>query len=291
MQTFELTEFLDSHLAEYKQYARQKNVGLTIITDFVSSITLKGNETKIKFLLGSILKSTIDHSEATDINFSIRQLLRSGKEVLLEFSVEDNGCVSRSAKKFSYFRSLAIARSVIEELNGKSELILSPEQGTVLKFVIRCSLKSNSESISSPGNFSFLKEKKVLIVDDNESNQKTIVRFLSNEGVECTTAPDGIKAIELLEQNNVYDLILLDISMPRMDGFETAGYIRKKLNNTTPIIAIPAKDTDGMSSMCRDAGIDALLKKPFSAESLLNSVNSALAPVLHRTTLPLMKSA
>src|SRR4029078_3514031 len=126
MQTFELGEFLNNTLADYNEHAQQKNIELSIITDFAFHITLNGNTGKIKLLLGSILKNTIEHSKASSINFSIRQLLRSDKEILLEFSLEDNGCLARSSNKFSYLRSLVVARSLIEELNGKSELILSP---------------------------------------------------------------------------------------------------------------------------------------------------------------------
>jgi CheY-like chemotaxis protein len=291
MPTFELFEFLNDSLAECKALALQKNIELTIITDFASYISLGGNNQRIKFLLDSILKSTIDNSKATVINFTIRQLLRSEKEILLEFSLEDNGCLSRSPKKFSYLRSFVIVRAVIEELKGKSELMLSPESGSVLKFVISFSLATNPEIVSCKDNLPFLKNKKILIVDDNEMNQQTIGQFLKKEGIDFSIAPDGIKAIELLEQNNVYDLILLDMLMPQMDGFETAVYIRKKLNNSTPIIGMTSKDKAWIPFMCIDAGVDVTINKPFAAEDLLKLINSTLAPSFSTTPVSLMKTA
>jgi len=290
MQNFELGEFLKNILPEYKDHAHKKNIQLTIVTDFASHITLRENQEKIKFLLDIIIKSTIDHSEATSVNFSIRQLLRCNKEILLEFSLEDNGCLARSSKKFSYFRSLVIARSLIEDLNGRTELIQSPECGTVLKFVISCLLKDNPEAVSCHSNLPSLKGKKILIVDDNDINQKTIIQFLKKEDIDCSIAFDGVKAIELLEQNNIYQLILLDMEMPRMDGVETANYIRKKLKNLTPIVAMTLKDE--ASVKYEHAGIDGIIKKPFAAEDLLKLISSTLSALpsflcYQNLTLPL----
>jgi two-component system, sensor histidine kinase len=291
MQTFELGKFLNKSLAKHKEYAQQKNIDLTIVTDFASYITLKGDKIKIRSLLGNIIKNTIDNSGATSVVFSVRPLVKSGKEILLEFSLEDDGSILHSSKKIAYFRSLVANKTLIEELNGKSEFINSPEGGSILKFIIGCALAGTSENYSHDNGLSLLKGKKVLIVDDNEINRVTIAQFLQNKGIECTMASDGIKAIQLLEHNNVYDLILLDILMPQMDGFETATYIRKKLKNHTHIIAMPARDKVWIPLLCKEAGIDKIIKKPFEPNDLLKLINSTLFPVIHTTSALLKKIA
>lgn len=291
MQTFELGKFLNGSLAKYKEYAQQKNIELTIITDFASYLTLRADKIKINSLLGSIIKNTIDNSGATSIVFSVRPLIKSAKEILLEFSLEDDGCILQSSKKFAYFRSLVANKTLIEELNGKSEFITSPERGSILKFIIGCALEDNTENYSLDSDLSFLKGKKVLIVDDNEVNRVTIAQFLQNIDIECTMASDGIKAILLLEHNNVYDLILLDTLMPQMDGFETTTYIRKKLKNHTPIIAMPAKDKVSIPLLCKEAGIDKIINKPFAPNDLLKLINSTLAPAIHTPSAILKKIA
>jgi CheY-like chemotaxis protein len=291
MQIFELGKFLNRSLAKHKEYAQQKNIDLTIVTDFASYITLKGDKIKINSLLGSIIKNTIDNSGATSVVFSVRPLIKSGKEILLEFSLEDDGSILQSSKKIAYFRSLVANKTLIEELNGKSEFINSPEGGSILKFIIGCALAGTTENYSHDNDLSLLKGKKVLIVDDNEINRVTIAQFLQNKGIECTMASDGIKAIQLLELNNVYDLILLDILMPQMDGFETATYIRKKLKNHTHIIAMPARDKVWIPLLCKEAGIDKIIKKPFEPNDLLKLINSTLFPVIHTTSALLKKIA
>jgi CheY-like chemotaxis protein len=288
MQTFELGGFLNDSLAPYKEFARQRNIELTIITDFASRVTLRADTQKIRMLLDTLFKATIDNSP-TVINFIIRQLLQFENTILLEFSLEDNGCLCASSKKFSYLRSLVLARSLIEELNGKSELVLEPDGSAMLKFMISCTLKN--EEGGKVNRLSHLKGKKVLIVDDNESNQKTIVRLLETEGFECTVASHGRSAIELLEQNDPYDLVLLDTLMPWMDGFETAGYIRKKLKNNVPIIAMFTRDKTWVPLMCREVGINNSIKKPFGANDILRMINETLLGQISAEMTPLMKTA
>ena len=129
-----------------------------------------------------------------------------------------------------------------------------------------------------------------MVVDDNEINRTTMAHFLQGKGAECMLAPNGMKAIDLLEKNNVYDLILLDILMPQMDGFETATYIRKKLKNDTPIIGMPARNKIWIPGMCKEAGIDDLVSKPFTQAGLLSLIDKTLHPLSHENT-PLLKIA
>jgi CheY-like chemotaxis protein len=290
MQTFQLAKFLNSSLAGHRKYAQLKNIEFTLVTDFIFDITLSADKRKIKSLLSDALKSTIDHSGATSIIFSIRQLLRSGHGILLEFSLETNGSVAASAEKFSYFRSLVANRHLIEELNGKSEFIVSPNSGSIFKFVMGFTL-AEPENDSCNYEQHLLKERKVLVVDDNEINRTSLVQFLEDQGVECTQACNGLRAIELLEKNNFYDLILLDILMPQMDGFETAAYIRKKLKNNIPILAIPARNKIWIPLQCKKVGIDNFINKPLVPDQLLNLMNSMMEPGNGTGSIRLLKIA
>lgn len=289
MQTFELGKFLNKSLSEQKKHAQQKNIEFTAVTDFAFDIMLRADKRKIKTLLKSVITSTIDYSAASSIIFSVRQLLKSDKEILLEFSLEDNGSVSKSLDRFSYFRSLVTNRSLIEELKGKSEFVSSPDSGSILKFIIGCEL-IEIENNAFDNDLQFVTGKKILVVDDNEINRASIVQFLQQKGVDCTGVPTGIKAIDLLEQNYAYDLILLDILMPQMDGFETAAYIRKQLKMDTPIIAIPARDKTWITAMCKEVGIGEIIKKPFTGSHLLRLINNMFTPVIC-PTIPVLKIA
>lgn len=276
-------------LAEQKKYAEQRNIEFTAITDFAFDIALRADKQKIKTLLSNILKSTIDYSGATSIVINVRQLLRSEKEILLELSLEDNGPLARSEKRFSYLRSLIANRSAIEELKGKSEFVTSHDSGNILKFILSCAFVEENDVFAS--GLKFLNGKKILVVDDNEINRIDVAGVLESAGFECTAVSNGIKAIDLLEKSNSYDLILLDLLMPQMDGFETAAYIRKRLKNSTPIIAMPARNKMWIPVMCKEAGIDNILAKPFAANKLLNTINCMLKPVMSNTAPVLIKTA
>lgn len=290
MQTFQLGKFLGRNLAEYKTYAQQKNIEFTLVTDFVFDITLVGNKAKIRSLLSNALKNTFDHSGAGSVVFSIRQLLRTQTTTLIEFCLETNGSVSAAPEKFSYFRSLVANRVAIEELKGKSEFVVAPDKGSVFKFIIGFELAATGNDVPN-SDFLLLEGRKILVVDDNDNNRAALLRFLEGEGAQCNAASNGTKAIELLEKNNRFDLILLDILMPQMDGFETAAYIRKQLKNNTPIIAIPARNKIWMPLRCKEAGIDNLINKPFAANQLLSLINSTLPPLAVDHTVALMKIA
>lgn len=275
MQTFQLGNFLNICLAEYKTYARDRSIEFTPVMDFAFDIAVVADKAKVKSLLSSALKNTFDYSCATSVIFSIRQLLQSQTTILLEFSLETNGSIASSRGKFSYFRSLVANRNLVEELNGKSEFMDAPANGSVFKFVIGLAMAEAGNESSSSG-ISLLKQKKILVVDDNEINRSKLKHFLEAAGAEPVLAANGIKAIELLEKNSSFDLILLDILMPQMDGFETAAYIRKKLRVDTPIIAMPARNKEWLPSMCKEVGIDHVISKPFPPAGLLSLINNSL---------------
>lgn len=286
MQTFELETFLKSVLAPYQLIAEQKRIRLNLLLDSASYIMLKSDARKIEGLIGSIVESTIVNSTAKNISFSVRQLLRTDKDILLEFVLEDDGCLSRSGKKFSYYRSLIKTQSTIEELNGKSELIFSRDCGTTLKFIIKCELKPSSKNQDEKQSVSFLRNKKVLIVEDNEINQQMLCDILSKKDISYEVASNGKEAIERLEGSNDYNLILMDLQMPYMDGFQTANYIRRKLSSNIPIIAMSTEDGSLVYQMCLETGIDQFIKKPFAPEDLFKQIAALLGPVYHTSKKP-----
>ncbi len=114
---------------------------------------------------------------------------------------------------------------------------------------------------------------KVLLVEDYETNQMLATRQLENAGFHVTLASDGQKAVDLFSQN-IFDIILMDIQMPKMDGYKACSLIRKLEAGTrrTPIIAMTAHAMKGYKQQCLDAGMDDYLTKPLKKEILLSTV-------------------
>ncbi len=116
---------------------------------------------------------------------------------------------------------------------------------------------------------------RVLVIDDNLFNRKLACAILTDHNIEYDIAENGKVAVDFYEQNH-YDLILMDIQMPIMNGIECAEIIRKKEmeNNTyTPIIAVTAFATESDEQTCMDAGMDAFITKPYKAPDLVKEMN------------------
>ena len=119
----------------------------------------------------------------------------------------------------------------------------------------------------------------VLIVEDNPTNRLTLRMMLKHLGFDCEEAYDGAQAIEKLK-TNPYDLILLDIRMPKMDGYEVAKFLRNSEescpNRETPIVAVSAHVRFEDHQRCRESGMDGFLPKPISFNGLKDEVDRFL---------------
>lgn len=112
-----------------------------------------------------------------------------------------------------------------------------------------------------------LKYNKVLVVEDNNINQLVVKYTLLKLGIEIEIAVDGNEAIQKITSNN-YDLILMDIQLPEMSGYDVTRYIRNQMNNQIPIIAMTALGINGQDEKCAECGMNGYISKPFSVESL-----------------------
>ncbi len=113
--------------------------------------------------------------------------------------------------------------------------------------------------------------KKILIVDDDQKELKTMQEILEKEGYETITAEDGAKALDSLTEDQL-SLIIIDIKMPTLSGYDLLRLLREKLNQKTPMMyatIVPKKDVDLEE-------IDGFIQKPFSAEQFLEEVNKTI---------------
>jgi len=116
-----------------------------------------------------------------------------------------------------------------------------------------------------------LKDKKVLVVDDDIRNIYSLTNVLEEEGVNCITAENGKAALKMLKENPTIDIILMDVMMPEMDGYEATKEIRKiDKFNKLPIIALTAKAMKGDREKCLNAGMSDYISKPVNIEQLLS---------------------
>ena len=121
--------------------------------------------------------------------------------------------------------------------------------------------------------------KKILVVDDDDINRAVVRVFMEHRGCIVMEAPSGEDALNFADLNG-FDLILMDLSMPRMDGFETTKRMREenKISQSTPIFALTAHNARQNMELCLDSGKNGILTKPFDshrADQLLSLISSS----------------
>ncbi len=119
-------------------------------------------------------------------------------------------------------------------------------------------------------------QKKVLIVDDNTINIKVLTRIIADFDFDIDQCYDGIECLEKINSGNVYDLILMDIMMPRMDGVETVKRLKEKSDFNIPIIAVTADAVEGAAEKYLSAGFDEYISKPTDRILLNNAIRKLL---------------
>ncbi|HMH22951.1 MAG TPA: response regulator [Puia sp.] len=125
-----------------------------------------------------------------------------------------------------------------------------------------------------------LKGRSILIVDDDSRNTFALVSYLDGMEMNIYTATDGYQAIELLDGPGNIEMILMDMMMPEMDGYETIGRIRNnRATAAIPIIALTAKAMKGDRDKCLEAGASEYVSKPVNMKELLEKMANMLNPV------------
>jgi CheY-like chemotaxis protein len=152
--------------------------------------------------------------------------------------------------------------------------------GSTFYFTVK--LKSSTrqpiESESKLTTKKFAKPYHVLIVDDDKINQLVAAQFLASWSLKSTAASSGIEALELVDKYH-FDIILMDIQMPDMNGFEVAKIIRsKKVEQLqlVPILAMTAASADDVKDDSENSGINGFVSKPFNADDFFRSLSEAL---------------
>jgi CheY-like chemotaxis protein len=185
---------------------------------------------------------------------------------------------------------LSIVRDLVMLQDGTIDAESEPGMGTTFRLMIpyRISAEdfanktSDTKSLITPGiNF---ENQFILVVEDNEINQRLIRHLFKNWGLKFDLAGNGREAIEKLGLKK-YDLILMDIQMPEMDGYTATRVIRDKLKLNTPIIAMTAHALAGERGKCLSHGMNEYISKPIREEQLHNLIAQFTeiksTPVLH----------
>jgi len=200
--------------------------------------------------------------------------------IFQEFSQED---ASVTRKFGGTGLGLSICRNLVKLMGGDVQVNSQKNQGTVVEFALRLPIGSTADLLPQtllPEDSAIrqnLRYKHVLLVEDNRFNRQIARTFLQQAQVQVTEAENGEQAVELA-QAQPFDLILMDIQMPMLDGYGATAALRQQLQITTPIIALTANAIKGEREKCLAAGMNGYLAKPFQETALLQVVSEWMAP-------------
>jgi signal transduction histidine kinase/BarA-like signal transduction histidine kinase/HPt (histidine-containing phosphotransfer) domain-containing protein len=201
--------------------------------------------------------------------------------IFQEFSQADS---SVSRKFGGTGLGLSICRNLVQLMGSEIKLTSQKNKGTTTCFTLRLPI-GTAHDLPQPEHPTaeaeelrqHLRGKQVLLVEDNLFNRQIAKSFLSQAGVQVTEAEHGGRAVELLRRQN-FDLILMDVQMPVMNGYAATSVLRQQLGISTPVIALTANAINGEREKCLAAGMNGYLAKPFQETQLLQVLSDWLLP-------------
>lgn len=280
--------------------AEEKNLKLLYTIDPNINDFLIGDPTRLSQILINLIGNALKFTEKGSVELIISQERESATEAFIRFTVKDTGIGIPQDKIDSIFESfnqasnettrkfggtglgLTITRKLIE-LHGSSITVKSEVgTGSEFSFLIQYRKDLSGATVISTVKKEqltpdFLKGVKILLVEDNALNQLLAVKVFKKWDKEIDIADNGKIAIDKIEANN-YDIILMDIQMPEMDGNELTRYIRNHMGSKSnvPIIALTAHATLEEEKRCIDNGMDDYLSKPYQFNVLLEKLYNNL---------------
>jgi len=287
---FSIREVLYSIEVMFSERVRLKGLGyLTEINEDVPDLLI-GDSTRLTQILVNLLGNALKFSErgALRIRVGIKNL--NGDEIVIECKVSDNGIGIERKKLDEIFgrfsqaddsitRSyggtglgLSIVRDLLALQNGGISVESSPKAGTEFTFFIPYTIAQGEHKQRPPVNIPVqdlvpVKKAHILVVDDNEMNQDLMANILSYWGFTYSVASNGNEAIAIL-QNETFDLVLMDIQMPEMDGYSTTSYVREVMKSEIPIVAMTAHAMLGEREKCIALGMHDYVSKPIDEHAL-----------------------
>jgi PAS domain S-box-containing protein len=290
------------HLFETK--IQEKNLLLIKKYDNKIPKVLIGDPVRLHQIILNLVSNAVKFTSKGEITISIRLLNENEEKATIEFSVTDTGIgipEDRIEHIFENFQQassetarlyggtglgLAISKQLVESQGGSITVKSKLEEGSTFSFILPFQ-KTNAE-VELEKVMNILNTKvqniKVLVVEDIALNQLLMKTLLDDFGFEHDIADNGKIAIEKL-QNKSYDIILMDLHMPEMNGFETTEYIRNKMSSQIPIIALTADVTSADLKKCTAVGMNDYISKPLDEKLLYNKIIDLLKkPILIQDT-------
>lgn len=299
--TFAITDILGQILPAHRVLAQQKGLDLIVNIDPKIPHFLCGDPLRLRQILLNLIGNAIKFTESGAIRVTAEADLATNR---LHFSVIDTGIGIPPEKRSRLFRKfdqldpstsryhggtglgLAICEELVRLMGGQIGVESAPSRGSTFWFTLPLvkaekplQITENTKESPSGESLESLPNGRILLAEDNRTNQIVALALLERLGQKVTVVPSGGEALEALRKEN-FDLVLMDLQMPGMDGAEATRRIRSGgagLGNASiPIIAMTAHAMEGDEERCLEIGMNAYLSKPVRAAKLRQALQDWL---------------
>jgi PAS domain S-box-containing protein len=288
---FKLASSISSMLHLFDAKIQEKNLELIKVYDNTIPEVLIGDPVRLHQIILNLVSNAIKFTNKGSIKVVVKLISQTEDSVTIKFSVSDTGigiAEGKIKKIFENFQQassgtsrlyggtglgLAIVKQLVEAQGGKVIVKSELMEGTTFSFKLNFT-KTNSKAELTPNTMETnndIKNIKVLVVEDIALNQLLMKTLLDDFGFERDIASNGKIAIEKLN-SKTYDVILMDLQMPEMNGFEATEYIRNELHLSIPIIALTADVTTVDLAKCKAVGMNDYIAKPVDERILYSKI-------------------
>ncbi len=282
---FDLHSSLQRIADGFKAIALAKELVFELDLAEIEHLTVNADETRLRQILLNLLGNAVKFTQKGYVGLSVEAVEFADGKVKINIVVSDSGkgiSQDNLERIFDAFQQedasisrqyggtglgLAISRQLVEKMGGELLVQSASKQGSrfICQFVWDCATNQNDQiKAASLSEDSKQFSGSILLVEDNEVNQKVALKMLSTFGLTCDLAVDGVQALKMCRQR-AYELIFMDLQMPNMDGYEATKAIRAEegLNQNVPIIALTANAFYDVKTQCLKVGMNDYLAKPY----------------------------
>lgn len=294
---FNILSLLENIRSGVLQKANEKGILLKLKVGNDVNITVVGDPTRLGQILTNLVSNAVKFTESGKVTISAAVAERSDDRVTIDFRVEDTGIGIQPEKLENIFDSftqatsdttrkyggsglgLTITKRLLELQNSRIYVESEPGKGSAFYFSLSFPISEKhlaEQSNGAPANHFSLKGMKLLIVEDNNINVLLMKNFMRQWDVQYDLAENGLIALEKVKHND-YDLVLMDLQMPEMDGYEATRHIRLlpgEKYRRLPIIALTASAMMDIKDIAFTVGMNDYISKPFSPAELYAKVAS-----------------
>jgi PAS domain S-box-containing protein len=253
---------------------------------------LLGDVHRLNQIITNLIGNAIKFTPQGKVRLEITQVGESNEMQGIRFSVIDTGIGIAAERQTAVFQAfaqednsttrkyggtglgLSISKRIVEMMGGELKLTSEKNAGTTFSFEVQ--LKKSAEGSVVVKEFKpNLEGSRILLVEDNKVNQFLANALLKSWNAQVDISEDGLDALDRMRNVN-YDLVLMDLQMPIMDGFEATEQIRNELNSKVPIIGLSANALNGERERSLEKGMNEYVSKPFQPEVLYDKIHGLI---------------